>query len=143
MVIAVWDTDELPAKLISARWPRHLALGEEVDVEVGDGFAGVGTVVDHKAEAGGEMEFLCDEMRDVEQVAEHGLVGGGGFRNSRNQFFRDDQQVDRGLRLDVVQDYAEVVFVFDLGGNLAINDALEDSLGHGRRLAVVQTEDTE
>lgn len=32
-----------------------MAAGEEVDVEVGHGFAGVGTVVDDEAETAGEL----------------------------------------------------------------------------------------
>lgn len=137
-------SEELPAKLISARRPRHLTLGEEMDVEVRNGFAGVGTIVDHEAETGGELEFFRDEIRDVKQVAEHGFVGGGRFRNARNQLLGDDEQVDGGLRLDVVEDEAEVVFVFDLGGNRAVDDALEDGFHRrGTRLPGGHTEDTE
>lgn len=38
-----------------ARGPGHLAPGEQVDVEMRDGFAGVGPVVDDEAEAAGEL----------------------------------------------------------------------------------------
>lgn len=37
--------------------------------------------------------------------------------------------MDRSLRLDVVQDDAEVVLVLDLGGDFTIDDALEDGFG--------------
>ena len=38
-----------------ARGPGELALREQVDVEMRDGFAGVGAVVDDEAEAAGEL----------------------------------------------------------------------------------------
>ena len=59
-------------------------------------------------------------------MAEDGFVGGRGCGETLNQLFGDDQQVHGGLRLDVVEDDAEVVFVFDLGGDFAVDDALED-----------------
>ena len=39
----------------SACGPVKLAAGEEVDVEVRDGFTGVWAVVDHETEAAGEL----------------------------------------------------------------------------------------
>lgn len=48
------DAGGTPA-LLSTRGPGELAAGEEVDVKVGDGFAGVGAVVDDEAEAAGEL----------------------------------------------------------------------------------------
>lgn len=108
-----------------------------------DGFAAVGTVVDHKAEAFGEAQFLCQDAGGEQQVAERSLVGGRGFADARNEFFRDDEQVHGGLRLNVVEDDAEVVFVFDLRGDLAVDDALEDGFGHVARLPTEHTEDTE
>jgi hypothetical protein len=42
-----------------------------------------------------------------------------------------------------VQDEAEVVLVFDLGGNFAVDDALEEGLGHGGKLRLERVEDTE
>ena len=99
-------------------------------MEVGDGFAPVRAVVDHEAETGGKVELLCDEVRDEEEVTEDGFIGGGRLGDARNQFLGDDQQVDGGLRLDVVEDDAKVVFMFDLGGDLAVDDALEEGF-HG------------
>lgn len=63
-------------------------------------------------------------------MAENGLVLGGGFTDSRNQLLRDDQEVNWGLRLDVVNDDAVLIFVFDLGGDFSIDDLLEKRLGH-------------
>lgn len=41
-----------------ARRPGERATGEEVDVQVGDGFSAVGAVVHYEAEAVSELEFF-------------------------------------------------------------------------------------
>jgi hypothetical protein len=100
-------------------------------VEVGNGFTAVGAVVDDETKAAGEVEFPGENAGGEKEVAEERLVGGDGFANARNGLLRDDQQVNGSLGLDVVQDEAEVVLVFDLGGNFAVDDALEEGLRHG------------
>ena len=112
-------------------------------MEMRDGFAAVGAVVDHEAKAAGEFEFLGENAGCEQQVAEERLVGGRGFTHAGNEFFWNDQQMDRCLRLDVMQNDAEVVLVLDLGGNFAVDDALEDGFWHGRRLRLESVEDTE
>ena len=102
-----------------------------MDVKVRDGLAGVRAVVDDDAEAVREVEFLRDDPGGHEKVAEEGLVFGCGFADARYQFFRDDQKVRGSLRLDIVENDAALVLVFDLGGNFAIDDFLEDGFGHG------------
>ena len=112
-------------------------------MEMRDGFAAVGAVVDHEAKAAGEFEFLGENAGCEQQVAEERLVVGRGFTHAGNEFFWNDQQLDRSLRLDVMQNDAEVVLVLDLGGNFAVDDALEDGFWHGRRLRLESVEDTE
>lgn len=51
--------------------------------------------------------------------------------------------MDGSLGLDIVEDDAEVVLVLDLGGDFAVDDALEDGFGHGRKLRLERVEDTE
>jgi hypothetical protein len=114
-----------------------------VDVEMRDGFAAVGAVVDHEAKAAGEVEFLGENAGGEQEVAEKRLVGGGGFTHAGNEFFWNDQQVDGSLGLDVVKDDAELVLVLDLGGDFAVDDALEEGFWHGRKLRLERVEDTE
>ena len=100
-------------------------------MEVRDGFTAVGAVVDHEAKATGEVEFPGENACGKKEVSEERLVACGGFAHAGNEFFWNDQQVDGSLRLDVVQDDAEVVLMLDLGGDFTVDDALEDGLGHG------------
>ena len=102
-----------------------------MDVEVRNGFTSVGAVVDDETKAAGEVEFPGENAGSEKQVAEERLIGGGGFADAGNKFFRDDEQVNRSLGLDVVQDDAEVVLVLDLGGDFAVDDTLEDGFRHG------------
>lgn len=95
-----------------------------------DGFARVGAVVDDDAKAGGEVEFSRDPAGGGEQVAEQRFVAGGGFGDARDELFRDDEQMDRRLRLDIVEDDTVFVLEFDFRGDFAVDDFLKDGLGH-------------
>jgi len=117
----------------SAGRPRHLATGEQVDVEVRHGFAGVRAVVDDKAKAVGELELAGELAGDEQEMAEDGFIGGRGVADSRDDFFRNEEQVNGRLRLDVMKSEAEIVFVLDARGNFAGDDTFEQSLGHGKR----------
>lgn len=108
-----------------------------------NGFATIGTLVHDEAEAVGKVEFFRESAGGEEQVAEEGLVGESGFADARDKFFRNDQQVNRCLGMHVVKGNAEVILVLELGGDFAVDDALEDGFGHKGRLLTEDTEDTE
>jgi hypothetical protein len=100
-------------------------------VKVGDGFAGVGAVVDDEAKTAGELELFGDLAGGEEEVSENGLMIGRGVADAGDDDLWDDQQVDRCLGGYVVDDDATVVLVFDLGGDFAVDDSLEKGLRHG------------
>ena len=91
-----------------------------------DGFAGVLAIVHDEAEAVGELKFPRHGASDKQQVAEHGLVVRLRIAYARDPFFWDDEQVHGRLRLDVVQDDAVFVLMFELCGNLAVDDFLKN-----------------
>ena len=95
-------------------------------MEVGDGFAAVGAVVEDKAEAVIEVEVGGDFGGGEEEVADEGLVGGGGFGEAGDGFFGDDEDVKGGLGVDVAKGVADVVLVDGGAGDFAVNDALEE-----------------
>lgn len=127
MIESSWGAD---GSFLSAWRPGEGATAEDVDVEVGDGFAAVGAVVDHDAVTGGEVELTGHRAGGEQEVAKERLVIGRGGADARDDLFRDDEEVRGRLRRDVVKDDAEVVFVLDLGGDFAGNDAFEEG-GHG------------
>ena len=90
-----------------------------------NGLARVWAVVDHEAEAFREFQLSGDGCCDQKQVAEYGFVIGVGGRNADDMFLWHDQQVHGCLRLDVVENDAMLILVFDLGGNLTVDDFLK------------------
>jgi hypothetical protein len=114
----------------SAGGPSHLALGQEMDVEMGNRFASVGAVVDDDAEAGAEIELASDETGDEKEMAENILVRGGGLAETGEEIFGNDEEVYGCLRLDVVEDDARSILVEDFGRNFPVDDTLEDGFGH-------------
>ncbi len=110
-----------------------MTLTKEMHVEVGHALAAVRAVVDHKSEPFVEAQLVSDFPGREQQVTEHGLVLGGGFTDARNHFFGNDQHVHRRLRLNIVNDNAEIVLEFDFSGDLAVDDFFEESFQFYRR----------
>jgi hypothetical protein len=115
-----------------------LTLAKQMNVQVGHRLAGVRTVIHHEPEAVRELELSRDIAGDEQEMAEHDLILGGGFRDARNYFFRDDQQVNGCLRLDIMQHEALLVLVFDSRGNFAVDNFLKESF-HGAKDSAVST----
>ena len=99
-------------------------------MKVRDGFAGVGAIVDDKAEAGfAEAEFAGDfggfEQKMAERFFILRLCGG----NVGDWLLRDDEHVRGGLGRNVAKGDDEVVLVNDVRGDLARDDFFEESHG--------------
>lgn len=107
-----------------------MASAEEVDVEVGDGFASVGAVVDDQSEALIEIELTRDIVCGEEEMAEDRLVLWLRFADSGDESLGDDQHMHRCLRLHVVKSDAVLILMGDFGGNFSIDDFLKNGLGH-------------
>lgn len=113
--------------------------GEKVQVKVRDFLAAVGSGIGDEAEAGGgDVEFTRDFGGGDHQVAEQGGIGGGGLPHVGEVILGNDDDMDRGLGVDVVEGEAVVVLVDDLGGNLSPDDFAENGgvgvagvAGHG------------
>jgi len=101
-----------------------------MDVEMVDGLAAVGAGVDDYAIAFGEAFGFGDFGCGPEEMAEELFVIGIGFGERDDVLARGDEDVDRGLRMDVGEGVALVVFVNGGGGNGAVDDLAEDA-AHG------------
>lgn len=108
-----------------------MTTGEQMDMEVRHRLARVRAMIDREPEATGESELSRHHAGHHEQMAEHGLVGRLSFADPGDDSLGNDQQMNGRLRLNVMDDDAELVLVFDPGRNFAINDFLEECLGHG------------
>lgn len=109
--------------------PGEGAAAEEVDVEMGNGFAAVGAVVDDKAVACGGYVFAAGDVGGgEEEAAEKRLIIGFGGSDSRDVLFRNDENMDRSLRRDVAEGEALIVLEDDVGWYFAGDDFFEE--GH-------------
>src|SRR5690606_23676143 len=102
---------------------------EHVRVHVEHRLAGVRARVEHETEVAVGV-LLGETLRDRDDVLQQLGVGRGEAHHIRVlRRLRHDEQVDGGLRLDVVQGDDALVFVHDVGGDLARDDPLEDRRG--------------
>ena len=82
--------------------PLHGAAAEQVDVEVGDCLPSVVAGIDDQAVARCDEALLCCDLAGFEQqVAEQGAVLGRGVLHTSDDFLGYDEDVRRGLGLDV------------------------------------------
>lgn len=108
------------------RRPLHGTASEEVDMQVGDGFAAIGAIVDDEAEPIFVESMLARDFSSSEhEVTEESVVIRGGFGDSRDGFARDEQVVDRRLRGNVFETNAVLVFVDDVCGDFFRADFFE------------------
>ena len=79
--------------------------------------------VDYRAVAGFGDTFLVGDLgREPHQMAENGFVALPGVVQRFDVFFGNDQDVRRGLRIDVAKGVGRCVLI-DFGrGNLALDD---------------------
>ena len=111
----------------------QLAAAQKVHVEVRDLLAGVAPLVDHQAEAAAGDAFAAGHFfGDDEHVPDEGLLVGADLGQGHEGHDGDDEQVDRGLGVDVAEDDNLLVAVDGVGMEGIAGDVGEDGLGgHG------------
>ena len=125
--LALWPALQL------ARGPGHGASAEQVQVQVGDGLAAVRAGVDNEAVAvaqvlgGRDLSCRGDELAEHGRVLREGLFGGGEV------LFWDDQEMLRGLWVDVGKGEDEVILVDAIDGDGSGGNLTEDAVGRGFR----------
>ena len=97
-------------------------------VQVRDGLATIGTVVDHDAETLGKVKLTAQLGGHEQQMTQRRLVFRGGLAYAGNGLARHNEYMRRSLRRDIVESHAHGVLVDQLRGNLAVSDFLEKRL---------------
>lgn len=93
--------------------------------------AAVRVCVDHDAIAGiGKPLFTRDLSRRIKEMPERTFMFAGSFIQRRNVLARDDENVRRRLRAEVVKGDTNIVLVDLLRGNLARRDLTKNTLAH-------------
>ena len=99
-------------------------------MQVGDGFAGIGAIIEDEAESVFEAELFGDFGGFEEQMSEDGVVGGLGFSDARDGLLRHDEDVDRRLWFDVMEGNDPVILVNNGGRNFARYDFFKQRFAH-------------
>lgn len=117
------DRDGLPWR------PGQRASAEKMHVEVRDGLAPIGAVVDDKPEPRIRDAFgFGDLPSGDEQVAEELRICGKRFPHARDRPLRDNEDMDRRLGGNIAEREAKVVLEDDARRNFPGDDFFEE--GH-------------
>lgn len=96
--------------------------------------AGRRPVVDHQSIGLAEALIGGHLRGDQQQMAEQALIFGRRIGELWNRLAWHQQQMHRRAGMDVAEGDAVRVLVDDVAGNLAVDDSLEQGLGHGSGL---------
>ncbi len=109
-------------------------------VKVRDGFPAIGAVIDDEAIAGFfEMALAGDPLGGGEKVGKDGVILGGNGAVAGVMFFGNEKDMDGGLGGEIAEGENVIVLVHDIGGHLAIDDALENGFGHRANYQMVSS----
>src|SRR6266849_883633 len=108
--------------------PAEVAAAQKVEVEMEDGLAGAGAVVEDGAVAGEEIFFGGEFRGDHQELAEERLVFGWGVVKGFKMFARAEEDVYGSLRADVFKSEEIGVFVDKFRGNFFRADFAEEAI---------------
>src|SRR5262245_30509747 len=118
----------------SARGPAHVTPAQQVEVQVVDALARVGTDVGDQAPAALVHLLGLGEVRGgLQQVEHHVRVSVLQVAEVGHVLLGDQQDVDRGARTDVAEREDRLGLVQDLGRRLAGDDAAEQAAARAHR----------
>jgi len=114
--------------------PTHGATSNDVAMQMRHGLARMRAIVENQPEPGfGDPELTSNFSGLQQQVPEYLVVLGFRVRNAGDRLLRDDQHMLRRLGIDITKSQNQVVFVYDVGRDLAGDDSLEKCFAHGCR----------
>lgn len=105
-----------------------MASAEQVQVEVEDGLSGAGADVEDGAIAALDAALASDAGGGELALADQFSIFGLRFLQSGEVALGDDEDVRRGLRVDVLEGEGVLVLVNLLGGDLAGDDLAEEAI---------------
>jgi hypothetical protein len=110
----------------STRRPLKRTTAEEMEMELGNGFAGIFAIVeDEPVSAIGNTFASGDCGCGEEDVPQNGLILRRGETDTRDGFAWDNEDMDGCLRSDVAEGEAVIIFKDDVCGNFAGANFLE------------------
>ena len=99
---------------------------KQMDVKVRDRFPARRSVVDHDAESVCESFPFGNLTGDQEQMSKNGLVIRSGLAHAGNEFFGNDEQMNRRLGSNIADDDALLVLMNLVCGDFPGTDFFKD-----------------
>ena len=105
---------------------------EKVQMEVRDCFTAIPAIVDDHAEAVLAQALLIrNQTNPGQEVTKEFLVPGVRLPDPHDQFFGNEEEMNRGLGSDIAKAEAELVLVDDIARYFAVGNLLEDCFLRG------------
>jgi hypothetical protein len=123
---AFFQAIENPMGLILPRGPTQVTSAQQMKMEVKNALARVGACIDDYAKA-----FLRDALfvrelgNNQKNMANYFSIGSVQIRKRRDMLARDNQNMNRRLRIDVLKGQDRVIFVDHITLNLLLDNATE------------------
>jgi hypothetical protein len=117
-----FDGEEGKAAIASTGGPCHPATAEKVKVKVIHCLSAIVTGIDRDSIAIGQTDLFGDLFGTQQQVPEQIAILGSGIGEGRDGLFWNDEDMNGGLGVNVVESQASVVFVNDICRNFATNN---------------------
>jgi len=102
-----------------------LSLSEHVHVQMWHAFSRIGPAVNYDAKTVFEFEPFCNFSCGQQQVAQQLAITCLGIEQTRQHPFRNNQNVDRCLRVDVAKRNQVFFFQHNVSWNFAGDNFLE------------------
>ncbi len=117
-----------------------MAPSEKMEMKMGDCFPPVRSVIDDEAVTRFvQLELAAHALGRGEELAENKAVLGRNRSVPGMVFFRDNQDMNGGLGGGIAEGNGVIILIDDVSGHLAIDDALENRLGHGADYQMVSS----
>lgn len=84
-------------------------------MQVGDALPGILSIIDDHPVTAGKVFLEGDLAGDQQEMAEKGLVLLSGFKQPGKGFFRNDQDMDGGLGIDIADGEGQIILIGDVG----------------------------
>lgn len=120
--------------------PGEGSTTEEVEVQVGDGFAAIRAIIDDESIAGFvELALTGNPLGGDEEMSEEGMILGRDGAVAGVMFFWNNKNMDGGLGGEITKGEDVIILVENIGGELAVDDAFEDGFGHRASYQIVSS----
>lgn len=108
-----------------------MSSGQKMDVEMRNAFPCIRPVIDNHPEPRLiDFQLGSNLLSDQKQMPQKALIPHPGLSDSGNNLFRNDQHMKGRLRSNIVKGNDPIIFVNNVGRNLALDDLGENGLAH-------------